>query len=91
MTLEVSARRHLVIGAVVRLHARPGIVDPERLRVNLDLYRPVARLSGDQYARLGERFELKWLSFAEWQGDQAPRRDEKPVTEFPHRPATAMS
>jgi flavin reductase (DIM6/NTAB) family NADH-FMN oxidoreductase RutF len=79
-TLEVSTRRHLVIGAVVRLHARPGIVDPERLHVNLDLYRPVARLFGDLYARLGERFELKRRSFAEWQADRVPYRDDNRVT-----------
>jgi flavin reductase (DIM6/NTAB) family NADH-FMN oxidoreductase RutF len=79
-TLEVSARRHLVIGAVVRLHARPGIVDPERLHVNLDLYRPVARLFGDLYAHLGERFELQRRSFAEWQADHVPYRDDDRVT-----------
>ena len=78
-TLEVSSRRHLIIGAVVRLHARPGIVDPERLYVNLDAYKPVARLFGNLYARLGEKFELKRRSFAEWKADNAPLRDENPV------------
>lgn len=78
-TLEVSNRRHLIIGSVVRLHARPGIVDPERLHVNLDAYKPVARLFGNLYARLGEKFALKRQSFAEWQADHAPHRDENPV------------
>lgn len=65
-TLEVTVRRHLVIGAVVRLHARPGVIDQERLHVNLDAYKPVARLFGNLYARLGEKFALKRQSFAEW-------------------------
>lgn len=43
-TLEVPSRRHLILGSVLRLHARPGIIDPEQLRVNLDVYKPVARL-----------------------------------------------
>jgi flavin reductase (DIM6/NTAB) family NADH-FMN oxidoreductase RutF len=75
-TLEVSVKRHLVIGSVVRLHARPGIVDPERLHVNLDAYKPVARLFGDLYARLGEKFALKRRSFAEWQADNSRHREE---------------
>lgn len=69
MTLEVTFRRHLCIGTVVRLHARPGIIDPAQLRVNLDVYKPVARLFGNLYARLGEKFALKRRSFAEWQAD----------------------
>ena len=79
MTLEVTFRRHLCIGMVVHLHARPGIIDPERLRVNFDAYKPVARLFGNFYARLGEKFALKRQTFAEWQADtgaDAPRQDE---------------
>ena len=69
MTLEPAARRHLIIGEVVRVHARPGIVNAERLHVNIDAYKPVARLFGNLYARLGEVFELKRQSFAEWQAE----------------------
>jgi flavin reductase (DIM6/NTAB) family NADH-FMN oxidoreductase RutF len=65
LTLEVSHRRQLCIGSVVHLHARPGIIDPERLRVNLDAYKPVARLFGN----LGEKFALKRQSFAEWRAE----------------------
>jgi len=67
MTLEVTHRRRLCIGEVVYLHARPGIIDAERLYVNLDAYKPVARLFGNLYARLGEKFTLKRQSYAEWQ------------------------
>jgi len=40
------------LGSVVHLHARAGIIDAERLRVNLDAYKPIARLFGNLYARL---------------------------------------
>jgi hypothetical protein len=32
---------------VVHLHARAGIIDAERLRLNLDAYKPIARLFGN--------------------------------------------
>lgn len=67
LTLEVTQRRRLCIGQVVYLHARPGIIDAQRLRVNLDAYKPIGRLFGNLYARLGEKFQLKRRSYAEWQ------------------------
>lgn len=81
-TLEVSRERRLCIGQIVYLHARPGIVDPERLYVNLDVYKPVARLFGNLYAKLGKKFSLTRRSYAEWRADngvtpaQAARRRE---------------
>jgi flavin reductase (DIM6/NTAB) family NADH-FMN oxidoreductase RutF len=66
VTLEITQRSHLCIGSVAHLYARQGIIDPERLRVNLDAYEPVARLFGNLHARLGEKFTLKLQSFAEW-------------------------
>ena len=78
-TLQVSAGRRLCIGEVVYLHARAGLVDPDRMYVDLDAYKPVARLFGNLYAKLGEKFSLTRQSFAEWQADvrdgkAAPRR-----------------
>ena len=32
----------------------------------LDAYKPIARLFGNLYARLGEKFVLKRQSFTEW-------------------------
>ncbi|MBV8850022.1 MAG: flavin reductase family protein [Methylobacteriaceae bacterium] len=66
MTLEVSRERRLCIGQVVSLHVRDGIVDPSNLRVDIDAYRPVARLYGNYYARLGEVFQLVRQSYADW-------------------------
>jgi len=66
MTLEVSRERRLCIGQVVYLHVREGVVDPDSLRVDIEAYRPVARLYGNYYARLGEVFQLVRQTYAEW-------------------------
>jgi flavin reductase (DIM6/NTAB) family NADH-FMN oxidoreductase RutF len=65
-TLEVSAGRRLCVGQVVYLHARAGIVDPARMYVDLDAYKPVARLFANLYAPLGKPFTLVRQTYAEW-------------------------
>ncbi|MEM4780550.1 MAG: hypothetical protein QXG03_03165 [Halalkalicoccus sp.] len=55
VSLAFGPHRELLIGEVVRLHAREGLIDPDRLRVT-DAYRPVGRLFGDGYARQRDRF-----------------------------------
>jgi flavin reductase (DIM6/NTAB) family NADH-FMN oxidoreductase RutF len=73
-TLEVSPRRRLCIGQVVYLHARAGIVDPARMYVNLDAYKPVARLFANLYAPLGKPFTLARQSHAEWLASNGIKR-----------------
>lgn len=65
VSLAFGAHRELLVGEVLRLHAREGMIDPYLLRVT-DAYRPVGRLFGEAYARQRDRFELKRESFAEW-------------------------
>jgi flavin reductase (DIM6/NTAB) family NADH-FMN oxidoreductase RutF len=69
-TLEVSAERRLAIGEIVHIHVRGGIVDPERLRVDMKEYRPLARLYGNFYASLGEPFMYVRQSYDEWRAEQ---------------------
>jgi flavin reductase (DIM6/NTAB) family NADH-FMN oxidoreductase RutF len=78
MTLEVSRERRLCIGQVVCLHVRDGIVDPDTLRVDIRAYRPVARLYGNYYARLGEIFQLVRQSYSEWKRGAVRRARERP-------------
>lgn len=66
LTLEISRERRLCMGEVLHVHARPGIVDPARLYVDVDKYQPVARLFGNYYATLGEKFKLQRRTYAEW-------------------------
>ncbi|HKH28974.1 MAG TPA: flavin reductase family protein [Sphingomicrobium sp.] len=66
VALAFGAHRELLVGEVLRLHARDGLIDPERLRVDTDAYHPVGRLFGDGYARQRDRFELKREKYEEW-------------------------
>lgn len=64
--VQVTSRRKIVIGEVVMMHARDGLVDPDTLRVDIDLYRPVGRLFASLYTRTRDRFEMKTLTYGEW-------------------------
>jgi flavin reductase (DIM6/NTAB) family NADH-FMN oxidoreductase RutF len=66
VALAFGPHRELLVGEIVRLHARDGLIDPERLRVDTEAYHPVGRLFGDGYARQRDRFELKRETYDEW-------------------------
>ena len=66
VSLAFGPHRELLVGEVLRLHAREGLIDPARLRVDTDAYHPVGRLFGDGYARQRDRFELKRETYEEW-------------------------
>lgn len=74
-TLEVSRSRRLCVGEVVYLHARAGVVDPVRLYVNLESYKPVARLFANLYAPLGKPFTLVRQTYAEWLASACIKRE----------------
>ena len=74
-TLKLSPHRHLCLGEVTHVHARAGIVDPARLYVDLNAYKPVARLFGNLYAGLKQAFELKRQTYAEWLASGGERED----------------
>lgn len=55
-----GARNTLVIGEVVRVHlAEELLVEPGTLAVEPESLRPIGRLSGSRYARLGEVVEME--------------------------------
>ncbi|MEP7299893.1 MAG: hypothetical protein ABI699_00025 [Caldimonas sp.] len=54
-----SGTRHVLIGRVLWLHARDGLVDLARFHVNLDRFSPVGRFGADLYGRTRDRFEMK--------------------------------
>jgi flavin reductase (DIM6/NTAB) family NADH-FMN oxidoreductase RutF len=56
--IEVGPVRDLILGEVVHLHARDGIIDPATRRVSETLYRPVGRLYGNRYCTTRQRFDL---------------------------------
>jgi flavin reductase (DIM6/NTAB) family NADH-FMN oxidoreductase RutF len=64
--LTFGPQRELLIGEVLGVHARAGIVDPATLNVDFAALRPVGRLCGNMYARQRDLFELKRITYAEW-------------------------
>ena len=69
-SLAFGPDREIAIGEVVRLHAREGLLDTERLRIATELYRPVGRLFAESYSRQSDRFDLAKQSYAEWAAAQ---------------------
>ena len=65
-TLLVATDRRLVVGEVMAVHTRSGLVDPGNLRLDLDAYRPVGRLFANLYCRTRDTFELVRMSYADW-------------------------
>jgi len=65
-TLLVATDRRLVVGEVLAVHTKPGLVDPANLRLDLDAYRPVGRLFANLYCRTRDTFELVRMSYADW-------------------------
>lgn len=66
MMINIGPDRELLIGEVLGIHARSGIVDRETLRVDFDAYKPVGRLAGSLYARQHDRFKLERESLEAW-------------------------
>ena len=56
VTLAFGPWRELLVGEVLRLHAREGLVDGERMDVDFDVYRPIGRLFGNLYATQRDTF-----------------------------------
>ena len=66
VTLQPGPERYIVLGEVLMLHVRDGIVDPESLRVDRNAYAPIGRLFGGGYVRTRDRFEMPRISYPEW-------------------------
>jgi flavin reductase (DIM6/NTAB) family NADH-FMN oxidoreductase RutF len=56
--LEISGTRQLVLGEILLIHARDGIIDPKTKRISEELYRPVGRLFANRYCTTRQRFDL---------------------------------
>ena len=56
--IEFGPERELVIGEILLIHAREGIVDPKTKRISEENYRPIGRLFGSRYCTTRQRFNL---------------------------------
>lgn len=66
MLLTFGPDRDLLIGEVLHLHARPGLIDPATLYMDHAAYRPIGRLFGSLYCRQGDVFSLPRESYPDW-------------------------
>ena len=48
----------MVVGEILLVHAREGIIDPATKRISEELYRPVGRLFANRYCTTRQRFNL---------------------------------
>lgn len=69
---RLSDYRHLVMGEIRALIARPGLFDRDTKRIDPARYHPVARLHGTSYAGLGEVFDIPVPDWRDAPGDAPP-------------------
>ena len=56
--IEFGPEREMVIGEILVVHAREGIIDSGTKRISEDAYRPVGRLFASRYCTARQRFDL---------------------------------
>lgn len=56
--VAINSEQELVIGEIIHLHSREGIIDPASLRVSDAAYLPIGRLYGNRYCTTRDRFDL---------------------------------
>jgi flavin reductase (DIM6/NTAB) family NADH-FMN oxidoreductase RutF len=56
--IEFGPEREMVVGEILLVHARDGIIDPATKRISEELYRPVGRLFANRYCTTRQRFDL---------------------------------
>ena len=69
VTLQPGPERYIVLGEVLVLHVRDGLVDRETLRTT-DAHAPIGRLFGGGYVRTHDRFEMPRMAYEDWQKGQ---------------------
>jgi flavin reductase (DIM6/NTAB) family NADH-FMN oxidoreductase RutF len=68
-TMQLSAERDIVVGQVLTMHAREGLIDPETLYLDQSQYDVVGRLYADLYCPVREVFALKRPEPEQWLAD----------------------
>jgi flavin reductase (DIM6/NTAB) family NADH-FMN oxidoreductase RutF len=56
--IEFGPGREMVIGEILLVHAREGVIDPATKRVSEAHYKPVGRLFASRYCTTRQRFDL---------------------------------
>jgi flavin reductase (DIM6/NTAB) family NADH-FMN oxidoreductase RutF len=66
VSLAFSPGRELLVGEVLRVHAREGLIDADNLHIDLAAYQPIGRLFGNIYTYQRETFVMNRESHAQW-------------------------
>jgi len=66
VSLAFGPQRELLVGEVLRIHAREGLVDVATMYVDLAAYRPIGRLFGNLYTYQRESFAMDRESHSQW-------------------------
>jgi len=66
-TLHIGQSREIILGEVLCVHLRAGIVDPKTLHVDPDGLDAIGRMGGHGYVRTRGGFDLPTMSLDEWQ------------------------
>ena len=65
VSLQAGPERWVILGEVLLIHVRDGLVDPATLRTSA-AHAPIGRLFGAGYVRTRDRFDLARMTYAEW-------------------------
>lgn len=77
-SLAFGPGRELLVGRPVRVHARAGLLDTDRMYIDYEQYKPIGRLFGELYARQGDIFAMPRQTHAQYMADrQAPADADK--------------
>lgn len=66
VSLAFGPGRELMVGEVLRVHAREGLLDTKSMYVDFAAYRPIGRLFGNLYSYQREPFTMVRETHAEW-------------------------
>jgi flavin reductase (DIM6/NTAB) family NADH-FMN oxidoreductase RutF len=66
VSLAFGPGRELLVGEVLRIHAREGLVDAANMYVDLAAYRPIGRLFGNLYPYQRESFVMDRETHSQW-------------------------
>jgi flavin reductase (DIM6/NTAB) family NADH-FMN oxidoreductase RutF len=75
VTLQPGPERFLVLGEVIVLHVRDGLVDPATLRVDHTAHTPIGRLFGGGYVRTRDRFDMPRIGYEDWRRNRRTGED----------------
>ena len=64
--VQISPDRHILIGKVVMMHVRDGLLDPQTYYIDTEKYHPIGRMFGQLYTRTRDHFKMTVPSYEDW-------------------------